>query len=423
MIDPNSSRTIWQKEVIRKWIEINKAKGFTEICTGAGKSYIGILAIKLANERHPDKQINVVVPSTMLSDAWLDEKKGHIAIHGLKNVNVYVINSYVKDQHECGLLIIDEVQRSSNEKSKLFSTVISRTKFNWILCLTATLEKEHKEFLLKYNITLIEKFTAQQGVDAGWLSPYKILCLPVDLSETDRIAYDKMHSEFNRHFAVFGFDFNLAMKCVTDYKEREELAKKLSWEKSRIDAAVFNWNRNMRLRKEFLYHIQSKIDMAVTITKNLNMQTILFGQSIAGADYIAEKLGDSCVEYHSKMSKKQAKENLKRLKDGRTKITQISSAKGLEEGFDLPNLQLGIRWSRTSKALSQVQSNGRLLRYYSGKTAYFIELFVEDSQDEVWLKNSLRGQKNVFYLKNEEQIYDIINADNLKREQESLKLL
>jgi superfamily II DNA or RNA helicase len=59
------------------------------------------------------------------------------------------------------------------------------------------------------------------------------------------------------------------------------------------------------------------------------------------------------------MTKTQAKLNLKRLRDGRTKVKYISSAKGLEEGFDLPNLQLGVTWSRTSKTLGAVQKLGK----------------------------------------------------------------
>lgn len=411
VIEQTSSRTIWQKEVINKWINNCKAKGYTEICTGAGKSYIAVLAIKMCNEKHPDKLINIVVPSIVLAEAWTDEKKGHIKIHNLKNVNVYVINSYVKELHDCALLIIDEVQHATGEKSKTFNKVIEKTKFHWILCLTATLEKEHKEFLHKRGINLIEKFTAQQGVDAGWLSPYKILCVPIQLNEIDRERYNKMHKEFNKHFATFNFDFGLAMKCVTDNNARQQLADNLNWEKGRVDAAVFAWNRNMRLRKDFLYHVEAKIDAAIQIVKEQSMQSILFGQSIEGADKISLALGDECVEYHSKMTKKIAKENLKKLRDGRTKVKYISSAKGLEEGFDLPNLQLGITWSRTSKALRATQILGRLLRYYPRKIAYMIELYVPETQDLQWLKKSLIGGKNIFWLNNIEQVSQIIEQD------------
>ncbi len=413
MISQTSDRTLYQKDGIEKWIKAG-AKGYFEWCTGSGKSYLACLAIKLANERHPDKEINVVVPTTVLQEAWTDDKKGHIKIHGLKNVNVFVINTYVKDTHDCALLIIDEVHTATGAKSKHFNTVIDKTKFNWILCLSATLEKDHKEFLHKRNVKCITTLTADDAVKNGWLSPYKVLCVPIELDDDDKEKYDKMHKEFNKHFATFNFDFEFAMKCIGNKDARQELAIKLNWPLQRVDASVFNWNRNMRLRKEFLYHIDSKINAAIEITKHLQMQTILFGQSIAGADKINVALGDKCVEYHSKITAKTLKENLKRLRDGRTKVDYISSAKGLEAGFDLPNLQLGITWSRTSKALRATQTLGRILRKVEGKTAYFIELYVPETQDERWLQSSLKGQKNVLWLNSINQVYQIIDADKHK---------
>jgi superfamily II DNA or RNA helicase len=413
MISQTSDRTLYQKDGIEKWIKAG-ARGFFEWCTGSGKSYLACLAIKLANERHPDKEINVVVPTTVLQEAWTDDKKGHIKLHGLKNVNVFVINTYVKEAHDCALLIIDEVHTATGAKSKHFNTVIDKTKFNWILCLSATLEKEHKEFLHKRNVRCISTLTADDAVKNGWLSPYKVLCVPIELDDDDKEKYDKMHKEFNKHFATFNFDFEFAMKCIINKDARQELATKLGWTLQRVDASVFNWNRNMRLRKEFLYHIDSKINAAIEITNVLGMQTILFGQSIAGADKINVALGDKCVEYHSKITAKTLKENLKRLRDGRTKVDYISSAKGLEAGFDLPNLQLGITWSRTSKALRATQTLGRILRKVEGKTAYFIELYVPETQDERWLQSSLKGQKNVLWLNSIDQIYQIIQADKEK---------
>jgi len=86
----------------------------------------------------------------------------------------------------------------------------------------------------------------------------------------------------------------------------------------------------------------------------------------------------------------------------------------LEAGFDLPNLQLGITWSRTSKALRATQTLGRILRKVEGKTAYFIELYVPETQDERWLQSSLKGQKNVLWLNSIDQIYQIIQADKEK---------
>lgn len=413
MIDLTSSRSIKQQELVDHGVKLG-LKVYYELITGFGKTRLAIMLAQLCNLRHPDKEIYVVVPSTNLRDSWLGSK-GHIAQNKLKNIHVFVVNTYVKTKHKCGLLICDELHHYANNESTTFKTVIDRTQFNWFVGLSATLEENHKSFLQSKGIVSAGKITAKEAMDNGWISPYKILCVPIELNDVDRERYDKMDTEFNKHFPMFNFDFKFAMNCVKSKDARKALANQLNWTEQKVNAAVFNWYRNMRNRKHFLYHIEAKIDAAIEITQALGLPTILFGQSIAGADRIANELGDICVEYHSDMTKTQAKANLKILRDGRTKVKCISSAKGLEEGFDLPGLELGVTWSRTSKALRANQVLGRICRYVEGKVAYMIELYVPETQDERWLKTSLKGQSNVIYLKSLDQAINLIQYERNKR--------
>lgn len=412
MIDLTSSRSIKQQELVNEGIKLG-LKVYYELITGFGKTRLAIMLTQLCNLRHPDKDIFIVVPSTNLRDSWLGSK-GHIAQNKLKNVHVFIVNTYVKSKHKCGMLICDELHHYANEESTTFKTVLERTQFNWFVGLSATLENNHKSFLHSKGIVSAGKITAKEAMDNKWISPYKILCVPIELNDVDRERYDKMHAEFNKHFATFNFDFKFAMQCVKDSSARKSLATQLGWTEQKVNAATFNWNRNMKNRKHFLYHVEAKIDAAIEVTQALGLPTILFGQSIAGADRIADELGDVCVEYHSDMTKKQAKVNLKRLIDGRTKVKCISSAKGLEEGFDLPGLEIGITWSRTSKALRANQVLGRICRYVEGKVAYMIELYVPETQDERWLKTSLKGQSNILYLKSLDQAINFILHERSK---------
>lgn len=442
MVDPNSSRTIKQKEVIQTWIS-QGAKSWGSAATGFGKSYLAVLAIKECNNRDISRSINVVVPTTKLKEDWTgyftgkgkNKKwvKGHIEIHNLKNVNVYVINTYVTSIHSCSLLIIDEGHRTANDSSRLFKTVISRTKFNWILALSATFDSAHKEFFKKYGMQECCNISMKECVENGWVSKNRILCVPIHLTNEEKEQYKKMKKIFDTHFATFKFDFKLAMSALTNEETRVLLAFEYGgldskeWTKERIMVAAVQWNRNMQLRKEFLYNLKSKLDTAVEITKKLKLNTILFGQTNISADYIAEQLGDECVAYHSKLKAGQKKEAIKKLTDGRTKVKYISSVKALEEGFNVPTLEVGINYARTSKVLPQIQRNGRSSRFIEGKTSYFIELYVASFeeiengkkktysvQDEVWLKSSLRGASGVLWLNSIEQVYAIIEQDKQK---------
>lgn len=442
MIQENSTKTLKQKEIINTWISQN-AKSWVSAATGFGKSYLAVLAIKKCNERGTDRIINVVVPTTKLKEDWTgyftgkgkSKKwiKGHIEIHGLLNVNVYVINTYVTSIHECNLLVIDEAHRSANENSLTFKTVISRTKFNWILALSATFSEEHKMFFKKYGMQEAANIKLKECIDNSWTSKNRILCVPIPFTDEEKERYKKMKKIFDAHFATFKFDFKLAMSALTNESTRIQLAfeygglDSVEWTKERIMVAAVQWNRNMQLRKEMLYTLPSKLDAAIKITDTLKLNTILFGQTNDAADYIAEKLGEECVSYHSKLKSSQKKEAIRKLSDGRTKVKYISSVKALEEGFNVPKLEVGINYARTSKQLPQIQRNGRSGRFIEGKTSYFIELYVPSFeeiidgkttkysvQDEVWLKSSLKGSDGVLWLSSIEQVYQIIEADKQK---------
>ena len=80
-----------------------------------------------------------------------------------------------------------------------------------------------------------------------------------------------------------------------------------------------------------------------------------------------------CVlSFHSKRTKKQQVEILKKFKDGRTKQRVISSVKALNAGFDVPDCSLGIVAAGNSKKLDNIQRTGRIIRYVPGKTAVII---------------------------------------------------
>ena len=59
---------------------------------------------------------------------------------------------------------------------------------------------------------------------------------------------------------------------------------------------------------------------------------------------------------------------------------------------------MGIICGITSKGLTMIQRIGRLLRFEEGKSGEIIILYVKDSQEEKWLKNSVKGLHNVQWV-------------------------
>ena len=75
----------------------------------------------------------------------------------------------------------------------------------------------------------------------------------------------------------------------------------------------------------------------------------------------------------------------------------LCSTKALNQGFDVPDANMGIICGITSKSLSMIQRVGRLIRFQEGKTGEVIVLYVRDSQEEKWIKNAVKNLKNVTF--------------------------
>lgn len=113
----------------------------------------------------------------------------------------------------------------------------------------------------------------------------------------------------------------------------------------------------------------------------------MFSKTTDFADTLHEKLtekGIKSVSYHSKMKDKERALALEIAKQPETKV--ICSAEALNAGYDLPAIDGGICASGTATFLTFVQQLGRSLRYVEGKQALFINLYVDYSQEQAWVK-------------------------------------
>jgi len=87
---------------------------------------------------------------------------------------------------------------------------------------------------------------------------------------------------------------------------------------------------------------------------------------------------------------------LRRFKEGEVNV--LCSTKALNQGFDIPNANVGIICGLTSKALSMIQRIGRLIRFEEGKIGKIYILYIKNSQEEKWLTNSVKDLSGVKWL-------------------------
>lgn len=215
-------------------------------------------------------------------------------------------------------------------------------------------------------------------------------------------------------------------------------------------------------RKSFIHNYVTKKKAVLDIYNLFQKKTILFSESIEFAESIAETIGEKAVVYYSgmkskmipvvktkefknkksldnfvlkypekrfKISEKDGKflvkwkeevkygekrlkeEALRKLKDNRYGVDIVCSARALDEGIDIPDLEIGIISSRTSVVRQTVQRFGRVSRLFISndgkvKEATVFNVYLKGTKDEDWLKASQRGMAGVRWIDSLEEFQE-----------------
>jgi len=394
MEDLNELKDKQQKKALNHWA-MNSFHGSIIAGTGFGKSRCGVIAVGETIKRLKDSEENVenreitglvLVPTTQLKDQFKEEfiKWGYEDCLDTVDFMCYQ-SAYKMIGKHYDVVICDEIHLGlSPEYRKFFDNNI----FDRLLCMTATLpeEYEYKELLLEIAPIVFE-ITLDECVDLGLVSPYNIICRPIDLTFDERTSYKKVNNRFVYWKSQLGnFDAWENAKLIMQDLSASPQEKK----------AATQFYRCIRERKKIIDFASNKIDaFRDLVFANPTKRILAFG----GANEFTDMLSDSVIplaqSYHSKRSKKQKDAALDNFKTG--KINVLCSTKALNQGFDVPDANMGIICGITSKSLSMIQRVGRLIRFQEGKTGEVIVLYVRDSQEEKWIKSATKNLKNVTF--------------------------
>jgi len=104
---------------------------------------------------------------------------------------------------------------------------------------------------------------------------------------------------------------------------------------------------------------------------------------------MAAELGG--MVYHSGVSKKRREKTLEDFRS--TDGAILCSTKALNQGFDVPDVGIGIVAGLESKALPMIQRVGRLLRFQPDKKGLVYILYVAGTQEEKWMEQATKSFK------------------------------
>lgn len=395
-IDPKKLKR--QNQVIDKWLK-NKGCGTLQATTGFGKTFVALITIKKMNERKPERTTLVVVPTQYLKTQW----ETQVEEQGLLNVTVLVVNTAIKADRTYDLLVLDEIHNyASNEFIKIFE----RTKYKFILGLTATLDRrDDRDALVRTYCPVIDTVDIVEALENGYVSNFKVFNLGMEMNKEDKEAYEKLNKDFHFNFAQFNHDFNTAMSCLSNKSFRESLARQTGRDPNELFMYAINFNRNMQKRKKFLYFASSKKQVVLDILDEFSdKKAITFSEGVDFAKELNAAMPQYSVDYHSKMPKGIKTRNLELFNDDRSDVHVIHTARALDEGFDVKGIDLAIISSGTSSTRQDLQRTGRAIRYQEGKTAVIINVYIKDTQDERWLRARQKKSTNIIHVNSIEEI-------------------
>lgn len=374
-----------QIQSLNAWA-IQGYQGCLQAVTGFGKTRVAIMALRGLKKKSLIESATVTVPTIVLKEQWEQELQSF----GVEEFTKVVVNNTAAmypEGYSCDLLICDEVHTVPTETRD----VILDIPHQYFLGLSATIKRQdgrHEEILERYPV--FDVVTFEECSTNGWISPYKIYNVGVEMPEDLMADYQKANRQF-RHVAA-----QMSLYGPDTMRTAQMWSSTGTPEQKAMGARYY---ANMNKRKLLCINNPNKVEIVEKIVSLCpDRYGIVFSQSVEFADSITNAIGDSAVTFHSKMSKKAQKEILDNFKDLESNTRIISSVQALDAGFDFVDLSLAIVAAGYSSQLTNTQRIGRTVRAKEGKDAIIINLYSLGTQEETWLEKRQKGTKGVQHV-------------------------
>lgn len=399
----NLSRTERQEQGVQRWVD-NKLCGTLNWATGVGKTRGGLMAISRFLKKNPTKSVIIVVPSEPIQRQWNQEL---IDWNLFQQCSVKTMNDTSVNKYSCTLLVIDEIHKVG---APTLLNIFKNVQYTIILGLTATFERlDGKDEIISKKCPIVDTISVEEAIENKWLADYREYEVLIEPEDID--VYKEVNKEFYEHFSYFNYDFNLAMKCATDWKRRSELAKERCREDQSEDFKTVNkqilvhamgFSRTLQARKKYIYNHPKKIELTNLILENRqDKKCITFSATVA----MAEKIKYGAV-YSGKDSVKKGRMNLQEFvqQDGGV----LNTVMKLNEGFNCPDISVSVILGFNSSSTTKKQRVGRVIRQKEGKVAEVFTLVLKGTVEEEWFRKSTNSGRYIPI--SEENLIDVLQG-------------
>jgi superfamily II DNA or RNA helicase len=332
----------------------------------------------------------VVVPTVALLDQWWEEAASYFNVpledihvvsgpRGMRTgtINLAVLNTAAElpargRSHKC-MLIVDECHKAA---SPLYKKVLDITTVA-SLGLSATPERPYDAGLENVLVPalgpVIYRYSYKDALQDRVIVPFKLKNVVFELEDDKQAEYDRLTRAIARAIDKHGVD---APDVISLFIRR---------------ARVLNLSLN-------------RVRLAVKlVAANRRRRILIFHEDIEACNLIHQVLVDNGVPagvYHSKMRLKERVAMLNAYRHG--KVDVLVTCRALDEGFNVPETEVGIIAASTATHRQRIQRLGRVLRPASGKDGATVYTLVATNPEVARLKKEekeLEGVADVSWAK------------------------
>jgi superfamily II DNA or RNA helicase len=340
----------WQVAALREW-EHAGHRGIVSVVTGGGKT---IFALSCIDQIRPVATL-IVVPTAALLEQWWEETASYFDLDldeinivtgslrfRLGAINIAVLNTAAKLADRMGerkcFLIVDECHKAASEH---FRSALHVNSFA-ALGLSATPERQYDDGLQDVLVPalgpVIFTYDYTDALRDGVIVPFELKNIVFDLEEDRQAEYDKLSKAIARSISRYGAD---ADETIGLFLKR---------------ARVLNLSLN-------------RIRLALKlVAANRGRRTLIFHEDIEACNLIQSVLVENGVKsgvYHSKMPLRAKATMLGDYRRG--EIDVLVTCRALDEGFNVPETEIGIIAASTATRRQRIQRLGRVVRPARGK--------------------------------------------------------
>ena len=358
------------------------------------------MAIEVLRELLPQgKRALIIVPSVVLLEQWMRCVKGDLDIeprsvlggsygHLLDPswpVTIGVVKSVVNSLPEMeglfDILIADECHRYGAPTFQ--RALLPRARYR--LGLTATFERADDaidEVLNPYFSGSCFRYGYAAARADGVIAPYSVLGIGVDLEEATSAAYDHAAEAMAQARAslvkAFGYPENHG-----NFLQRAQQAQRFYNSEGRLARKYIS---AMSERQRILAESEEKMAAASLLVPAIQSSSnaLVFSQRVTSTERLAMLFTNQGVlarAYHSEQPESEREDILDDFAGH--ELQCVVAAMSLDEGVDVPNVDLGVVTAGTRQRRQMIQRMGRIVRKkHDGHGAAFIVLYANGTSED-----------------------------------------